>query len=307
MQRPWVGFALLVIAGAAWGATQPLAKVAVSEGYRHFGIMFWNALIGAMILGALLVLRRRRLPLTRPAFRVYVVVALLGAVLPGISAYSAAVHLPAGLLSILLSSVPMLAFPIALALGVDQFAWRRLAGLALGLAGVLLLILPKATLSAPGLEIWIAVALFSSLMYAFEGNVVARWGTAGMDAMQVLCGASLVAAAMVLPLALISGQWIDPHGPWGAPDLAIIGSACLHALAYTLYVYLVSTAGSVFAVQVSYLVTLFGVGWAMLFLNESYSGYIWAALAVMLMGLFFVQPRPRSVLAPEGPVGQTGV
>lgn len=307
MQRPWVGFGLLAIAGAAWGATQPLAKVAVSEGYRHFGIMFWNALIGAVILAALLALRRCPLPLTRPAFRVYVVVALLGAVLPGISAYSAAVHLPAGLLSILLSSVPMLAFPIALALGVDQFAWRRLIGLALGLTGVLLLIVPGTTLPAPGLEIWIVVALFSSLMYAFEGNVVARWGTAGMDAVQVLCGASLVAAVMVLPFAVFSGQWIDPRGPWGAPDFAIITSACLHALAYTLYVYLVSTAGSVFAVQVSYLVTLFGVGWAMLFLNESYSGYIWAAMALMLMGLFFVQPRPRSVLASARPVGQTGV
>jgi hypothetical protein len=41
-------------------------------------------------------------------------------------------------------------------------------------------------------------------------------------------------------------------------------------------------------------VTGFGVFWAMLLLGESYSGWIWAALALMLMGLFLVQPRPRA-------------
>lgn len=307
MARAWVPFLLLLIAGAAWGATQPLSKVAVSEGYRHFGLMFWNALIGAVLLAGVLVLRGRGLPRTRAAFRVYVVIGLLGAFLPGISAYSAAVHLPAGVLAILLSSVPMLAFPIALVLGVDQFRWRRLIGLGLGMSGVLLLVLPQATLPAPGLELWIAVALFSSLMYAFEGNVVARWGTAGMEADQVLCGALLFAALITLPLAVVSDQWIDPRGPWGPPDFAIIASACLHALAYSIYVYLVSSSGSVFAVQVSYLVTLFGVTWAMIFLNESYSGYIWGALGLMLAGLAFVQPRPRSLLVPVTPVGQTGL
>ena len=307
MTRAWVPFALLAVAGAAWGGTQPLSKIAVSEGYRHFGILFWNTLVGALLLGAVLALRGRRLPLTAQSLRVYVTIALLGSVLPGISSYSAAVHLPAGVLSILLSSVPMLAFPIALVLGNDTFRWRRILGLSLGLAGVLLLVLPDTTLPDPGLTLWVGVALVSSFLYAIEGNVVARWGTAGLDPVQVLCGASLAAAVVTLPFAWMSGQWIDPRLPWGAPELAILASAALHALAYSLYVHLVGTAGAVFAVQVSYLVTLFGVGWAMLFLKETYSGYIWAALALMLAGLFFVQPRLRTALAPAGPVGQSGV
>ena len=304
MRRTAGLLALLALAGAAWGATQPLAKIAVSEGYRHFGILFWQSVLMTAILGVAMVLRGRWPAFGAAQARACLVIALIGTVLPGITSYTAAVHLPAGVLSILLSSVPMLAFPIALALGNDRFRWRRVAGLSLGFGGVLMLALPETSLPDPAVAVWIPVALISSLLYAMESNYVARWGTAGLEPVALLFGASVIGIGLTLPMALLSGQFIDPRAPWGAPDLAIVTSAALHALAYTLYVWLVAQAGAVFAVQVSYLVTLFGVGWAMLFLGESYSGYIWAALAMMLAGLFFVQPRPRPGLASGGAVGE---
>lgn len=296
---------VLILGGAAWGATQPLAKTAVSEGYRHFGILFWQLVIGAAVLGLLCLLRRTPLRFGRRDLIVYSLIALVGSVLPGISSYSAAVHLPSGVLSILLSTVPMLAFPIALALGHEGFRWRRLAGLSLGFCGILLLTLPEASLPRDVATIWVLVALLSSLFYAMEGNLVASMGTNGLDPVQVLCGASLIGAVITLPLALASGQFIDPRGPWGAPDMAIVASSLLHAAAYTGYVWLVGRAGPVFAVQISYLVTLFGVTWAMLFLNETYSSWFWAALAVMLAGLMLVQPRPKAVLVPPSEPGHT--
>ena len=296
---------VLILAGAAWGATQPLAKTAVSEGYRHFGILFWQMGIGAAVLGVICVLRGTGMRFTRRDLMLYLVLALIGSILPGISSYSAAIHLPSGVLSILLSSIPMLAFPIALAFGLERFRWRRLAGLSLGFTGICLLILPEASLPASVPVIWVFVALISSLFYAMESSIVARWGLGGLDPVQTLCGASLVGTIITLPLALLSGQFIDPRGPWGAPDLAILASSLLHAAAYVAYVWLVGRAGPVFTVQISYFVTLFGVTWAMLFLNESYSPYFWAALAVMITGLALVQPRPKAVLVPATPTGHT--
>lgn len=304
MTRLALPVAALILVGAAWGATQPLAKVAVSEGYRHVGLLFWQLLIGAVVLGLITALRRLPLPLTPPHLGLYAVIALTGTILPGIASYAAAVHLPAGVLSILLSSVPLLAFPIALSLGNDSFQWRRAIGLTFGMAGVLLLVLPKSSLPDPAQSVWIPVALISSAFYAFEGNYVARWGTRGLGPIQTLFGASVMGTLMVLPLALIFDQFIDPRGPWGAPDYALILSALLHAGAYSGYVWLVGVAGSVFAVQVSYFVTLFGVTWAMLFLNEAYSPFIWAALGLLLAGLALVQPRPRAPLVEEAPLRQ---
>ena len=103
----------------------------------------------------------------------------------------------------------------------------------------------------------------------------------------------IVAALIALPLAVLSGQWIDPRPPWGLADAALLANAVVHALVYAGYVWLTGRAGSVFAAQASYLVTLFGMLWSMGLLSERYSGYVWAALGLMILGLALVQPRPR--------------
>lgn len=61
---------------------------------------------------------------------------------------------------------------------------------------------------------------------------------------------------------------------------------------------MVGRVGTIFSGQVSYLVTGFGGLWSILFLDETYSRWLWAALGLMLLGLFFVQPRASNVKAP---------
>jgi drug/metabolite transporter (DMT)-like permease len=286
--------AVLILIGAAWGITQPFAKIAVSEGYRHFGIIFWQFALGGLLLGTINRARGRGLPTAPRHIALYVIIALIGTLLPNSASYTAAIHLPSGILSIVLSLVPMLSFPIALALGMDRFSALRLLGLCLGLAAILLIALPETSLPDRSMVWWLPLALVAPLFYAVEGNFVARFGTAGLDPVQVLLGASIMGSVMALPLALMTGQWISPLPPWGAPDMAIVGSSVAHALAYAGYVWMVGRAGAVFAAQVSYLVTAFGIFWAWLLLGETYSGWIWAAVALMFMGLFLVQPRPAA-------------
>jgi drug/metabolite transporter (DMT)-like permease len=48
-----------------------------------------------------------------------------------------------------LSLVPMLSFPIALALGMDRFSALRFLGLCLGLCAILLIALPETSLPDP--------------------------------------------------------------------------------------------------------------------------------------------------------------
>lgn len=285
-------FAVLIVMGAGWGMTQPLSKIAVSTGYRHFGLVFWQLVIGAMALGLLQLGERRRIRWDGPALRVYVFIALVGTIIPNSASYEAIRHLPSGLVSILLALVPMFAFPIALMLGNERFVLLRFTGLVLGLLGVILIVAPENSLPNRSMVLFVPLALIGPLFYSFEGNAVARWGTAGLSPREVLLGASLVGAVLILPLTLATGQFIDPRWPWGAADWALIGAALIHIVVYTTYVWLVGRAGPVFAVQVSYLVTGFGVLWAMLILGERYSGWVWAAMALMMVGMFLVQPRP---------------
>lgn len=284
---------VLVILGAGWGLTQPLAKIAVSQGHQPFGLIFWQLVIGAFVMSIVTFLRGKRLPTTPAALRLYVIIALIGTVLPNSTSYLAISHLPSGLISILLSLVPMFAFPIALVLAVETFAWRRLFGLMLGMLGVVILVAPEASLPVAAMIAWVPLALIAPLFYGLEGNVVAKWGTLGMDAMQVLAGASIIGAIISFPLAMFWGQWINPLQPWGAPEWALVAASLVHVSVYAGYVWLVGRAGAVFAAQVSYLVTGFGVFWAMLVLGERYSSYFWLAGIVMILGVFLVQPRRR--------------
>ena len=306
MTRPeLLGYSgILVILGMGWAITLPLTKIAVSTGHGAFGLIFWQLVIGAILLGALTLVRGRGLPLTRGTLGFFTFIALIGTVIPNASSYKAVVHLPAGVISILMSLIPMIAFPMALGLRLERFNARRFFGLLAGLVGVSLLVVPKASLPDAAMLAWIPVALIGPVFYAFEGNFVAKWGTAGLDAIQMLFGASVVGALMTLPLALWSGQFVNPIRPWGAPEWALVISSAIHALVYTGYVWLVGRTGSVFAMQVSYLVTGFGVFWAMVLLKETYSPYIWAALGLMMIGVFLVQPRARAALARQDKASQ---
>lgn len=291
-----IGF--LVLLGTGWGLTGVTAKIAIEGGHRHFGIIFWQMVIVALVLGTLTLLRGKRPGVAPRHLAVYLFIALTGTVLPNTAGYIALERLPAGVQAITIAAVPLFAFPIALVLRNERFSALRLAGLGVGLAGVALLVAPETSLP-PGVALWVPLALVAPLMYAIEGNVVAKWGTAGLDPIQALFGASILGACMALPLALSSGAFVTLSLPLERADLALILGSFAHALVYSGYVWLVGRAGPSFAAQVSYLVTGTGVLWAMVLLGESYSGWVWAALGLMMLGLFLVQPRESRL--PEAP------
>lgn len=292
MNRRLLYVVILIATGSAWGTTQPMGKIAVSTGHGHFGIIFWQLAIGAMVLGALALPAGRFRPGVR-GLRFAVLIAVIGTIVPNTSFYISVERLPAGIMSILIATVPLMAFPMALALGMDRASLARVAGLLCGIAGVALIALPASSLPDPAMVAFLPVALIGPFFYAIEGNVVARTGTVGMSAVQAMFLVSAVGAAIMLPVALATGQFVDPLVPWGRAEWAIVAGSVAHALAYSAYVWLASQAGAVFASQCSYIVTGTGVIWAMILLGERFSPWVWAALVVMLVGLALVQPRQR--------------
>ncbi len=304
-QNPLVSLGALCLIALGWGITTPLSKIAVSTGYGQFGLVFWQLAIGAGVMALVSLIRGKGIPRTAGALQISVLIAVLGTILPNSASYAAVARLPSGVMSILISMVPMFAFPIALVLGLESFDPRRLIGLALGLSGTLILVLPEASLPDPAMLLWVPVALVAPLCYAFEGNFVARWGTAGLDPMQLLFGACLTGALLALPLALATGQFISPFRPFGAPEYALLLSSVVSVMSYTGYVWLVGRAGPVFAVQVSYPVTAIGVVAAVLWLREPAPPALWLSLALVLGGVFLVQPRHQRRLAEDGAIGET--
>jgi drug/metabolite transporter (DMT)-like permease len=284
-------YAALMLFGIGWGASIPLSKIAVSAGHMPLGLIFWQFVIGVVLLGAMIVARGSFPRITAGSLRLFVLIAFIGTILPNYASYSAAVHVPGYALAICIAAVPMFAFPIAIAIGNERFSIRRFLGLISGMAGVAILVLPEASLPDKMAVLLIPVALAAPFFYGIEGNYIAKFGTLHHNAIETLWGASLIGMIVVLPLTLWSGQWINPMNGIGAPELALVASAVLHALVYAGYVWLVARVGATFAAQVSYFVTLFGVAWSVVLLNESLTIYLFVALGFMLIGMALVSPK----------------
>lgn len=282
---------ILVLLGAGWGMTQPLTKITVTAGYQPFGMIFWQFAIGAVLTMTVLLAQRKPLPISMKTIWFFFAIAMIGSMVPNTASYRAAFVLPSGVMSIVIATVPMFAFPIALLLGTDWFTWRRMGGLLLGMCGVALIAFPEASLPERAMIAAIPLSIFAPFCYAFEANFVAKWGTGGLDPVQLLCGACIIGTVVAFPAAMVTGQFIDPRPPYILADLTFLISSLIHVVVYMAYIWLVGRAGAVFAGQVAYLVTGFGVVWAMLLLGERYSGWVWAALVLMLCGIALVRPR----------------
>lgn len=316
MTRLWPFLALLAI-GGAWGLSNPLIKLAIEAGYRPLGILSWQLVLGSALLAGWLWLGRRGargplLPLGPAEIRLYVAVASLGMVVPHFFSYTALGHLPSGVVSIIVSMVPLFALPLVLVLGMERFEPLRLVGLGLGAGAVVLLIAPEASLPETAAVAFVLVAMLTPLCYALESAYVAGRGSRRAGPMQTLLGAQILGLGVVLPLALATGQAASPLRAWGAPELAIAATGVISPLAYAGYVALLRATGPVFAAQVAYLVTGSGILWAMTLLGERYSVWVWAALGLLFAGLFLVQPRPtlpavvRGAASSPGPAAAPG-
>ncbi len=291
--------AVLVALGMIWGLTIPLTKIVVSTGHQPLGLIFWQLLIATVALSAISVIRRVGPVLNRRALIYFLVVGLLGTIFPNSFSYLAAAHLPAGVMGIVIASVPMFSLGIALGFRFERPSFQRGVGVLLGAGAVVLLIGPQTSLPDPGKAIFVLVALIAPLCYGAEGHYIAARAPQDVDPVMTLLGASAIGCLIAGPLALASGSWVDVFTPWGNAEWALLLSSLCHVVAYTGYVWLVGMTGAVFASQMAYVVTVSAILLSALLLSEIYSAWVWSALALMMAGLTLVQPRGARQPEPE--------
>ncbi|MEM9330489.1 MAG: DMT family transporter [Pseudomonadota bacterium] len=277
--------------GIAWGGTIPLTKVAVSSGHGSLGLIFWQLIIGVFVLGMVLLVRGWRPTLSKRLLTYFLVIAMIGTIIPNGFSYLASYHLPGGVMSIVIALVPMFTLLLALGLRLESPSKLRLAGVLIGFASMVLIAAPETSLPNREAAVFVLVALIAPFCYGAEANYIALKTPEQTDAVSTLFMASFLGLFITAPLALLSGQWINPFEPWAAPEYALIAASVIHAITYCGYIWLVGFGGPVFSVQMAYPVTLSGVLLSIVFLGESYSGWIWAGLVLVIIGLVLVQPN----------------
>lgn len=281
----------MILIGLLWGLTIPLTKIAVSTGHQPFGLIFWQTAIGVILLGSFQLMRGWRPKFTVPVMVFFTVISFSGTLIPNFTSYLAQQHLPAGVMAIVIAMVPMFSLSFAILAKIETPSIIRFSGIVLGFVAMVLIAIPETSLPDPSKAIFVLIALIAPVFYGFESVFVALRQPDDVDAITILFMASLIGCIIVSPLAVLSGQWINPLDPWGDAEWALIASSAIHAMVYCTFIWLVRFAGPVFSDQASYPVTLSGVVLSIVLLGEGYSSWIWLSLFLVMFGLALVQPR----------------
>lgn len=291
----------LLTLAALWGASFLFMRLGAAE----FGPVALSALrvAGAtLFLAPLLALRGQGAAL-RTHWRAIAVVGLVNSALPFALFSLAALAITAGLSSVLNATAPLWGALVAWGWLGERPTRERIAGLAIGFAGVALLAWDKASFRpgehgvSPALAV--AACLLATLCYGFGANYTQR-RLAGVAPLAVATGSQAFAAlALALPAA-----WLWPVAPPAASawaSLAALAVLCT-GVAYVLYFRLIARLGPARAITVTFLIPLFGVLWGALFLGEAVTPPMLAGGVVIVLGTALVTgalrlPR-RVTLAP---------
>jgi drug/metabolite transporter (DMT)-like permease len=240
----------------------------------------------AFVVPWALVAAQRIAPLAH--WRDHVAIALTNNVLPFFLMAWAAGTLPAGYLAIINGTVPLWTGLFAAALIGERLGARRLAGFALGIAGVALIVNLGPVALGPGTFLAAGAALAGAALWGWAG-VIIRQRLGKLPAVGIAAGSISYAALLMVPawtLAPAPAAWTTE----ATAAVVALGLLC-SGVAYLPFFTLVRDIGPSRTLSVTFLVPLLGVLWGWLFLGEAVTAGVLVGAALVLGALGLVLRR----------------
>jgi len=279
---------MLFVLGLSFALVIVFNRVATTNGVPFIPYVFWQSLGGCAIVLVLALAISGLPPLSWRHVRVYLVTGTLNLTIPYLIFAFVAPKVPPGILSLGLSLVPISIYALALIVRLDSFRLIRFIGILLGLAGVILVLLPETSLPSRDMVVWVALGFAAPLCYALNAVCVALLRPSGGNSVQFASGLMFVASASMLAVMGITGEWWAFEGTFSDGHWATLAAMANNALAFYLIFELIKRAGPVFFSMVNYVATLIGMGFGIWIFSDTYSYWIWAALGLIGVSLVLV-------------------
>ena len=274
--------------GMTWGLQFAMLKLAVERGRSELNVLLMALVLLSIVYAILVGLKGRTFRPTREHLVFFVIIAILGYILPMGATLYAAPYMPAGIITLLASLSPIATFAVAIGLRTEPVSRIRIGAMLLGCVSAVLVLGPEAELPGYGALGWMLLVLIIPVCYGVESiYVAARWPK-GLGVLELGFGEALVAAVLALPLFFLFG---DP-GSFGigvsVADLAILVFVLCGVFEVLMYFWLIRTTGGVL-VSFGTFVSLFaGIGWGIVIFSESHGPAVWVAVLVLVAGLALV-------------------
>ena len=272
--------AYLLFAGALYGLLFSINKVATTNGVPGLAYVFWHTLGAGLILWLGCLATRTPVRFDRAHLRLYFVAGALGISIPVSLLAHVAPNLPASLVVMVTCLSPTCTYLMAMALRMERFRLLSTGGVALGLAGILILVVPGITLPSFAEVSWLLLALLAPVCFAAFNIAGAILWPPKAHSLGLACGIQLGGAVVLVPVMLGTGETYLFPGPLLAGDLAILGATGVTALVWYLIFEILRLGGPLFLSQFGYIIVLTGFGWGAVIFGERLSGSAWIAAAL---------------------------
>jgi drug/metabolite transporter (DMT)-like permease len=286
---------LLLLLAAIWGASYIFIGVSAPV-VGPFWVVLIRTTLGCAVLLAYARWIGQSIP-WRQYWRNYLILGALNNAIPFALISGAELDLSSALASILNATSPLFTALIMAALYGDRLTLPRVAGLVLGIFGVVLVVGWDQSQVTSAFMLAAGMTLLAAFFYALAA-VYGKARFKGAIPLTTAVGQLGSAALLILPFAAVN----PPTQPLNSSvilALLALGIMC-SALAYLIYFRLLASAGATNATTVTFLMPFFSILWAWLFLGETIGVPQFVGLLVILSGLLLVTGlRPANLRRPQ--------
>jgi len=274
-----------------WGSGFLFVKLAL-RGLSPTQVVLGQLAFGALVLLLILAVRRQPLPNATREWAYLAGMAILANIAPYLLFSWSEQRISSGLAGALSGTTPLVTLLLARAFGVGRLTLVRMLGLALGLAGVVLLAAPwhngSSAVSLAGVIAALGAAICYAGSYVYARRLLTNRGTQPL----VLSAAQLTAGALMLGAAM---PWIGSQ-PIMLSSTVVLSVVALGVLstgiAYVLNYRLIQDEGPTAASMTNYLAPVVAVVLGVAFVDERLSWNLAVGTAVVLLGVWIAERNP---------------
>jgi DNA-binding response OmpR family regulator len=287
------GSFLVLAVGLVWGLTPALSRMASGLGSNPLGLAIWvNGIAAVFCLG--IAAYRGKLPrLSWPEIAFFFYWAVIAGILQRMTTFVATEHVEAAMLSLIVTLQGFMVFAFAALTKMEQATPRRLLGLFVGLIGVSLVLFTRFDMADRAQNLWLLFAMALPFLFAVEAIVLAGKRPEHVDIFASVGLMMGISTLLLIPWAYATGDLMPLQFRVGRLEILVVLMGIVGATSLLLAFHLIATAGAVFYSQSAYAMTIAGVVWGMLLLNEELSILAWVAFAIVIVGMYLVEPKAR--------------
>ncbi len=281
---------LLLLLGTMWGSSYLFIKITVAE-VPPFTLVAGRLLMAALILWAILLASRQPVARKRSEWAAFAVMGLFSGMVPYVLITWGEQTIDSGLAALLQATMPIFTVIMAHFVTEDErIRPRRVLGIFLGFAGVVVLMLPDLRQGMQANVLGQLAVVVSSISYA-GATIFARKRLRGQSPLMATTGQITTGALFTLPLALLIDRPFNlspsPQALASWLGLVLIGTV----FAYVIYYALLARTSATFTSTVTYIIPVNGLILGAIVLDEPLTLTIVASAALILAGVLLVSKK----------------